>query len=69
VTTIADLEGLGAFGWVNTTGLTTPPFQVTLSDFNTPMPVPQTASLAALVGDTVPNGPYYVASRIKAKTG
>ncbi|HEY2155083.1 MAG TPA: Ig-like domain-containing protein, partial [Isosphaeraceae bacterium] len=68
-TSIAEIDGLGPFGSVNANGLTTPPFFVAISNFNAPMPVPQTIATAALVGDTVPNGPAYVLARLKAKAG
>jgi uncharacterized repeat protein (TIGR01451 family) len=66
-TSIAEIDGLGPFGSVNTNGLNTPPFFVAISNFNAPMPVPQTVATAALIGDTVPNGPAYVNARLKAK--
>ncbi len=68
-TSIAEIDGLGPFGAVNANGLSTPPFFVALSNFNAPMPVPQTVATAALIGDTVPNGPAYVNARLKAKAG
>ncbi len=68
-TNIAEIDGLGPFGAVNANGLTTPPFFVSLSNFNAAMPVPQSIAAAVQTGNAVPNGPGYVLARLRAKAG
>ncbi len=68
-TSIAEVDGLGPFGSVNANGLTTPPFDVDLSEFTAALPVPQSIATAVIVGETIPDGPGYVLARLRASAG